>query len=142
MLAKEVKQGRTFAVRFRAGEEIVSALEAFAGEKKLKYASVHLIGAVTDITLGYLKLKTPDNEVVKHSFPGSHEFLGIGNISTKDGKPSAHIHAFIGDEKKSLNGGHLVSAKVSVTIEGFIHETDTALDRTMDPSVRYQVLDL
>ena len=141
MKASEARPKRQFIVRFEKGEEIVSAIERFAREKNIGFASISLIGAAENITLGYLQVK-PENVVIKHSFTGSHEFLGIGNLSMKEGKHSAHLHAFIGTKEKDLHGGHLVSAQVSVTIEGIVQEVDKTVGRKIDPSVNYPVLDL
>jgi predicted DNA-binding protein with PD1-like motif len=142
MFSKEVKENRRFVFRLKKGEEVVSAIEKFAAEKNLAFCSVQLIGAVEDVELGYLKLKEPENEVVKNRFKGSHEFLAIGNISLKDGKHSAHIHAFVGTIDKKLFGGHLVSAKVSVTTEGVILEMNERIGRKIEPEIKYAVLDL
>ena len=121
---------------------MISSIEKFAAEQDINFASVNMIGAVEDVTLGYLKLKEPENEVIKDSFQGSHEFLAIGNISLKQGKHSAHIHAFVGTQDKKLFGGHLVSAKVSVTLEVIIQEFDQKVGRVLDPDVKYPILDL
>ncbi len=80
--------------------------------------------------------------MLKTNIPGSRELLAVGNISIRDGKYFAHVHAFLGDPDKNLRGGHLVSGKVSVTVEGVIQENRDQIGRKIDPKVNYPVWEI
>lgn len=131
------REGKQIVVRLEKGEEVNASLEKLASEHELGFCAVSGIGALENVTLAYL-----GDELVKHQFQQRHEFMCAGNISLKDGKHFAHIHAWLGSPDKTGKVGHLVSGKVSVTCELVLSVFERNVKRKIDPATDYAVLDL
>lgn len=100
------------------GEELKSAIAAFAKEKGIAGASLCGIGAVTQVELA--AFSPEKNEFSKRKFPDYYELLSItGNIN-EDG---VHAHLVISDLDFNVHGGHLERAFASTFAEIFIIPT-------------------
>ena len=118
MKVKRTENG--FLVVLEVGDEVIAALKKLAAAERIGMASLAGIGAVKDVTLGYLDLD--QKEYLKREFNGdSMELVSLtGNLAVLDGEPVAHCHAVIGDREMRVFGGHLFQATVSVTAEIFL----------------------
>ena len=118
MKVKRTENG--FLVVLEVGDEVIAALKKLAAAERIGMASLTGIGAVKDVTLGYLDLD--QKEYLKREFNGdSMELVSLtGNLAVLDGEPVAHCHAVIGDREMRVFGGHLFQATVSVTAEIFL----------------------
>ena len=101
------------------GEEVKSAISAWAKKHGMNGAQVSGIGAIKDVELAYYSPRA--REWKTRRFAGkSYELLScIGNIS-EDG---LHAHVSMSDSSFKAYGGHLVSAKISVFGEFFVLPT-------------------
>jgi predicted DNA-binding protein with PD1-like motif len=122
---------RTFAVIFDTGDEVVSALTAFARRERLQGSHLTAIGAFRNVVVAYFDwtsksyIKTPiDEQVEVLSF--------IGDIALKDGQPSLHAHVVLGKADGTAHGGHLVEGWVRPTLEVAVTESPTHLRRVLD----------
>lgn len=124
--------GKTFALIFSTGDDVVPGLLAFAKEHRVRGAHFTAIGAFSEVTLGYFDweakkyLKIPVEEQV--------EVVSlIGDIALEKGEPKVHAHVVVGKRDGSLMGGHLMGARVRPTLEVILEESPQQLTRQMDP---------
>lgn len=89
------------------------------------------LGQLKQFQLGYYKEK---GNYRPQEFRKPHELLSplTGNISKQEGEYSLHLHAVLGDEEKSVVGGHLMSGKVEVTNEIVLLKTDLRIKRILE----------
>jgi len=101
------------------GEEIKSALSAWAKKARIKGAQVWGIGAINCAELAYFNPQA--RKWKKMLFSGkSYELLScIGNIS----EGGLHAHVSMSDSSFRVFGGHLMSAKITVFGEFFVLPT-------------------
>jgi len=134
MQVRREKQG--YWLVLSRGEEMKSAISAWAKKAGIKGAQIWGIGAVEGAELGYFNPKAKEYE--QRKFPGSHELLScIGNIS-EDG---LHAHLAISKGGFAVHGGHLISAKISVFGEFFVLPTQK-LGKGPAPAFRLRGIDL
>ena len=55
-----------------------------------------------------------------------------GNICREDDDYLLHLHAVLGDEKKSVVGGHFIEGKVEITGEIVLLKTNLDVKRKLD----------
>ena len=122
-----------FALIFDQGDEVMSALKAFAAEQKLSAASFTAIGALSEVTLAWFDWQKRDYR--KIPIKEQVEVLMLaGDVSLKpDGGPQVHAHVVIGKADGSAHGGHLIEAKVRPTLELILTESPAHLRRKHDP---------
>ncbi|MDP2650254.1 MAG: DUF296 domain-containing protein, partial [bacterium] len=86
-----VKTGEGYILRLMRGEELFTALLAFAKKENVTAGVLNGIGAMADIEVGYYDLETRE-----YSFKKLKEPLEVvsmtGNASLVDGEPFFHIH--------------------------------------------------
>ena len=113
------KSGRTFQVTMRKGDEIASGLTEFAEQNHIKTAHFTAIGAIDSGTLGWFD---PDKRAYKKiAISSEAEILSLtGNITLQNGKPVVHAHCVVGFGDGSTKGGHLVEARISLTLQAFV----------------------
>ncbi|MEI7590924.1 MAG: PPC domain-containing DNA-binding protein [Deltaproteobacteria bacterium] len=126
------KFGNTYVLRMDKGEEIVSIITAFCVQEKIFLGSVIGIGATDKVAVGSFDAKNKCYRLAEE-IVGEFEIVSlIGNISTLNGEPLAHLHAVLSDTNNNTFGGHLFSAMVSITCEVFINAIDGKIERGFD----------
>jgi predicted DNA-binding protein with PD1-like motif len=126
--------GNIWALRIMRGEEIVGSILQFANEEKLVSGIVTMIGAATDVELGFYDV----GKKAYHwkMFTGDHEIVSAtGNIALLNEKPFLHLHAVIGDAEYRTFGGHVKQALAGATTEVIIRAGELPLYRAMDPDI-------
>lgn len=116
------RSGNLIAVRLEVGEDVHSSILEACRQHGARGGFVSGIGMLEDPELGFFIAKGQyDSRVC----PGRYECLALtGNVSEKFGELMAHLHAICADKKLSVFGGHVVSAKVGVTLELSISVVD------------------
>ena len=133
--------GNTLAVRIDRGEEIMEQLKAACLSENVKLAAVSAIGAVDEFTVGVYHVENKQYD--KNTFTGAFEIVSLlGNITTMDGEYYAHLHMLAADDAGRTYGGHLNSARVSVTCEMFLTLIDGEIDRYHDDMIGINLLKL
>jgi len=128
-------------IRIDKGEEIVSTLKHLCTQLDMKLGSIIGIGATNDATIGLMNTTTRTYKSTR--FTDDYEISSlVGNITTMDGEVYLHLHVTICDQELNTYGGHLSSAVVSATFEGIITLIKGQVDRTKDPSVGLNLLNL
>lgn len=138
---KYAKLGASYILRLERGEEVLEQLVSFASREGISAGVVAGIGAVEDITLGYFDVE--EKKYVKENLKGSYEVVSLnGTASLSSGHPLFHIHAVLADREHRTRGGHLFSARVSVTLEVDFRVLPGELKRAEDSFSRLNLLDL
>lgn len=135
------KVGGHYVVRIDRGEELVESLKLFARESGVKLGSVTAIGATDDVRIGLFDVQT--RKFHQRELTGPHEITSVaGNITTMDGEPYLHLHITVADAKNHVFGGHLVSARISATLEAIVTEADGKVGRYRDNELGLNLLEL
>lgn len=88
------------------------------------------LGQLKKFRLGYFKEK---NNYTPEKFDDPHELLSLtGNICQHNDDYELHLHAVLGDEKKSIIGGHLIEGKVEITNEIVILKAHVKIERKIE----------
>ena len=127
-----------YAVRFRPGEEIASALAKFCSERGLRAAGIlTVVGSLAGAKLR-LSLAQPGNPGTPLTCLGAHEIVSMVGTVGPDGM---HVHASLGDADGHVFGGHLLSGMVHTTVEMVLCEA-TALEfrRVFDKETGFKEL--
>ncbi|MBP1910786.1 PPC domain-containing DNA-binding protein [Thermococcus stetteri] len=110
----EFKPGRMFLFRVPEGEDLLEAISRFVESKGIKAGVVMGIGSLRNPVVGYYSEDEKRYKSIELS--GTFELLSLnGNISLKEGKPFAHLHVTLGDDKGRVFGGHLIRGEVFVS---------------------------
>ena len=130
MQTRDLGAGRHLLVLDR-GEELISTITDFLGERGIVGGSVTGIGAIRDHTLAYFD--RDKKEYLKRTFEEVME-LGslIGTIGTLDGEPFLHVHATACGPELIAFTGHLMKAEVAVTVELLLTDFGVELPRALD----------
>ncbi len=126
----EIKQ---YAVIFYQGDEAFSGLLEFAQKYHVTSAHFTAIGAVNGATAAWFD---PQRKMYKKiPIVGQHEVLAmIGDIALYQGKPVVHTHMVVGNSDGTAQGGHVLSAYVSPTLEVMVTVDPATLQKRFDPA--------
>lgn len=126
---------RTFAIALSRGERLMESIQRFAAEHGLAASELTAIGA-----LASAELASFDPEQRRYVEIPVHEQVELVSLSGSitrpeggDGDPHLHIHCVLGRRDGSAVAGHLVEAEVRPTVEAFITDSPTELQRKTDP---------
>jgi len=114
-------------LRVDEGEEVVKEILRACEERGIRSAILVGLGLLSRSKIAFFDPATQSYRTMEIDEPLELASL-IGNISLKDGKPFAHIHVVIGDERRTL-AGHLVEGYVGGTVEVAIFELEGELLR-------------
>jgi len=129
MQSKE-KQNIIFIKLFRDEDVNEKIIEACKLHNVKTAAVISGIGQLKDFQLGYFKKK---NNYTPEIFDASYELLSlIGNICKENDDYLLHLHAVLGDEKKSVIGGHFIEGKVEITGEIILLKSNVDVKRKFD----------
>ena len=131
----------TIVLRLEAGEDINGSLMSLAQKEKITLASVSGIGATDDFTVGVFDIESKDYN--KKHYTGNHEITSLtGNITEMNGAPYVHLHITCAGKDGNIVGGHLLSARISLTAEIIIQTVGGTVDRARDEEMKINVLEL
>lgn len=131
----------TIVLRLEVGEDINESLLFLAGKENIALASVSGIGATDCFTVGVFHIESKDYN--KKHYTGNHEITSLtGNITEMNGAPYVHLHVTCAGKDGNIVGGHLLSARISLTAELFIRTVDGSVERTRDEEMKINVLEL
>lgn len=124
---------RTIIGQIEKGSDLYDSITRIIRENDIRAGRVTGMGAVQRAKLAYY-----DQTAMKYSEIVLDEPMEIvsmyGNISIRDGKPFAHVHVVLSDEKGNGKGGHLLPGDTPVfACEVAVEEFDgPELVRTVD----------
>jgi len=133
--------GRVIVARLEPGEDILKSIETIVQKQSIASGHLSLIGAVSQIHLGYFDRET--NVYCDFNVKEDLEVVScVGNISKHEGNHVVHAHLVAADETGKCYGGHLMEGcTVSVTIEVVITEF-TEMTRIRDNATGLNLLDI
>jgi predicted DNA-binding protein with PD1-like motif len=131
---------KEYAVIFYQGDEAFSGLQEFAEEYHVTGAHFTAIGAVNGATLGWFD---PQRKMYKKiPIEGQREVIGMsGDIALYQGKPVVHTHMVVGNADGTMQGGHLLDAHVSPTLEVMVTVDPIAMQKRFDPETDLTLID-
>ena len=121
-------------MRAEKGEELISELLRFFSDTKHPSASFTVIGATSDVELGFYSLTK--KEYHWKNFVGEYEITGgVGNIAYFEGKPVVHLHTTIADADFKAFGGHVRRLVVGATCEVTLLFHENVHEREFVPEI-------
>jgi len=131
---------KQYAVIFYQGDEAFSGLLEFAEKYHVTSAHFTAIGAVDGATVGWFD---PQRKMYKKiPINGQHEVIGMsGDIALYQGKPVVHTHMLIGGPDGTTQGGHVLEAYVSPTLEVMVTVDPVAMHKRLDPETNLTLID-
>jgi uncharacterized protein len=123
---------KQYAVIFYQGDEAFSGLLEFAEKYHVTSAHFTAIGALNGARLGWFD---PQRKMYKKiSIDGQHEVMGMsGDIALYKGKPVVHTHMLVGSPDGTTQGGHVLAAYVSPTLEVMVTVDPVTMQKRFDP---------
>ena len=132
---------RDFLVVLDDGDDVITALMAFARANRIEGAALHGIGAFRRATVAYWNPLTREYE--KIAVDEQVEVLSIsGSLATSGDEVKIHAHVTLGKRDGSTVGGHLLRATVYPTLEVFIADLGGRLTRKKDEKTGLMLLAL
>ncbi len=141
MQANQIAGG--FFLVFEQGEDIIPLLTTFCEEQEVHWATFQAIGAVEDVEIGYYDLETKEYYFRREE--GPFEVANMtGNVAEINQGPMVHVHAVLSrcDESLECLGGHIKSARVSVTLEMSLWRVSLPLMRRYDDDTGLNLITL
>src|ERR1700719_4094711 len=131
---------KRYAVIFYQGDEAFSGLLEFAQKFHVTSAHFTAIGAVNGATLGWFD---PQRKMYKKiPIQGQHEVIGMsGDIALYKGKPVVHTHMMVGNPVGTTQGGHVLEAYVSPTLEVMVTVDPVTMQKRFDPATELTLID-
>lgn len=125
---------RTFALVFEIGDDAVEELTAFARRESIRCAAVSGIGGFSAANLGYYDIRAKRYEPIRIDDQVEVTSL-LGNVTLYKNEPRVHVHCTVGFRGGPTKAGHLLQATVRPTLELFVREYATPLERTDRPEI-------
>jgi uncharacterized protein len=131
---------KQYSVIFYQGDEAFSGLLEFAEKYHVTSAHFTAIGALNGATLGWFD---PQRKMYKKiAIVGQHEVIGMsGDIAVYEGKPVVHAHLIVGNPDGTTEGGHLLKANVSPTLEVMVTVDPVTMQKRIDPATDLTLID-
>ena len=131
LVAENPGGGKTYAVIFAKGDEVLSGLTEFAERQKLTAGYFTAIGALQSALFGWFDparkayRDIPVNQQV--------EMISlIGDLGLVNGEPQIHAHGAVGLSDGQVRGGHLLKAIAWPTLEVFFTACPSTLIKKHD----------
>jgi uncharacterized protein len=139
-LLNSAEPTKQYAVIFYQGDEAFSGLLEFAQQYHIMGAHFTAIGAVNGATLGWFD---PQRKMYKKiAIRGQHEVIGMsGDIALYQGKPVVHTHMLVGNSDGTTQGGHVLAAYVSPTLEVMVTVDPVTMQKRFDPDTDLTLID-
>jgi uncharacterized protein len=131
---------KQYAVIFYQGDEAFSGLLEFAEKYRVTSAHFTAIGALDGATLGWFD---PQRKMYKKiPIQGQHEVIGMsGDIALYKGKPVVHTHMVVAGPVGTTQGGHVLEAYVSPTLEVMVTVDPATMRKRFDPATELTLID-
>ena len=143
MKAKLINEqgGKTYAVVFDKGEDVMAGLQDFAAKNNLGGSHLTAIGGFSDMTLGYFDRERKEYKNIPLDLQVEVLSL-VGDITLEEGRPRVHTHVVVGLPDGTTRGGHILEAHVWPTLEVIVVESPQHLQRKTDPETGLALISL
>jgi uncharacterized protein len=131
---------KQYTVIFYQGDEAFSGLHEFAEKYHVTSAHFTAIGALNGATVGWFD---PQRKMYKKiPINGQHEVIGMsGDIALYQGRPVVHTHMLVGGPDGTTQGGHVLEAYVSPTLEVMVTVDPVAMQKRLDLATDLTLID-
>src|SRR6202046_5091544 len=131
---------KQYAVIFYQGDEAFSGLLEFADQYHVTTAHFTAIVALNGATLGWFD---PQRKMYKKiPINGQHEVIGMsGDIALYQGKPVVNTHMVVGNPDGTTQGGHVLDAYASPTLEVMVTVDPITMQKRFDPATDLTLID-
>jgi predicted DNA-binding protein with PD1-like motif len=143
MKAKLINEqgGKTYAIVFDKGEEVMAGLKDFASDNNLGGSHLAAIGGFGHMTLGYFDRERKEYKEIPLDIQVEVLSL-VGDITIEEDKPKVHLHVVVGLSDGTTRGGHILDAYVWPTLEVIVVESPRHLRRRTDPETGLALISL
>lgn len=133
---------KTYALVLSRGDEVWTALAAFANDHRVVSAHFSAIGAVRDPEVAWFDVTRKQYKAM--SLHEQMEVLTLsGDIALgANGRPVVHAHIALARSDGQAWGGHLLQATASPTLELYVTTYPEPLHKRLDPATDLQLIDL
>ena len=126
------EHGRTVALVFATGDEVMETLTAWCQEQRVTGAHFTAIGALSGATLGWFDWQTKAYREIP--LEEQVEVLTLaGDVALQDDQPAVHAHIVVGRSDGTAHGGYLLHGHVRPTLELILDEVPAHLRKRHDP---------
>jgi len=131
---------RTLVIAFGPGDDVLAGIGELARERGWKAAHFSGIGSFSDATLGWYDFdRKAFRKIPRHGTLEVVAFSGNVALDEKD-TPLVHVHCAVADERGAVTGGHLLDATVAATLEVFLVEEPTPVQKMPDEALGSKVI--
>ncbi|MEN3046789.1 MAG: DUF296 domain-containing protein [Candidatus Hydrothermales bacterium] len=126
--------GKIIVAVFEDDEDFIQKISELSSALKDENVLVVIsaLGMMKDVKMGFWNGK--EYEIHIENEPA--ELLGISGVITPKTSPTFHFHVTIGKRNGEVKGGHLISAKVSNTLEMFLIKGNVPVERREEGGLR------
>jgi len=129
-----------WVIRLDPGEEIPRHVISAAAEAGVTTASVTGIGALDRAVLAFYDVT--ERRYVETLVDEPVEVVSfMGNLVRLDGAPFLHAHAIVSRRDATTLGGHLMSARVSLTLELVVRPIAVEVTRKLSEAIGLKLLE-
>lgn len=123
--------GNAAFVSLDRGEDLLEGLNRALEQLQIEAGTLQVIGGLEEAVVGYFDPKAGDYLKI----PTGHVEIssGLGNVSTRDGKPFIHLHLVLSGRDGSSVGGHAMEGCRAFVVEAYFRKLGGP------PPVRQQV---
>lgn len=123
--------GNAAFVSLDRGEDLLEGLYRALEQLQIEAGTLQVIGGLEEAVVGYFDPKVGDYLKI----PTGHVEIssGLGNVSTRDGKPFIHLHLVLSGRDGSSVGGHAMEGCRAFVVEAYFRKLGGP------PPVRQQV---
>jgi predicted DNA-binding protein with PD1-like motif len=118
---------RVHVLRVDQGKEVLREILRVCDENGIKAAIILGLGLLSRSKIAFFDIETQSYRYMDLEEPMELASL-VGNVSLKEGKPFAHVHVVLGNER-GTSAGHLVEGYAGGTVEITIFELEGELLR-------------
>jgi hypothetical protein len=125
------EDGKAAFVSLERGEDLLEGLNGAVEELGVEAGTLQVIGGLEKATVGYFDPKSGEYRKI---LTGHVEISsGLGNVSTRDGKPFIHLHLVLSGPDGTSVGGHAMEGCRAFVVEAYVRKLGGP------PPVRQQV---
>lgn len=131
---------KEYVIIFGRGDEAYSGLLDFAEKYHVTSGHFTAIGALSSAVLAWfdpqkkMYRENPINEQIEVASM-------VGDFALYQGKPALHTHMVVGHRDGTAEGGHVIEAIVSPTLEVFVTVDPVRLHKKYDPASDLTLID-
>lgn len=131
---------KEYVVIFSRGDEAYSGLLDFAEEYHITSGHFTAIGALGSAVLAWFD---PQKKMYRENSINEQIEVAsmVGDFALYQGRPALHTHMVVGHRDGTTEGGHVIEAIVSPTLEVFVTVDPVSLHKKYDPASDLTLID-